>query len=115
MAFPVDIRATRATYDIQFGNIERPTHWNTSWDWARFEVLGHKWADLSEGNYGVALLNDCKYGYDIKDNVMRLTLHQVPHPPRPPGRPGGAPLLLLASFPTRADGARGAWCVPPTS
>ncbi len=74
VAFPVDIRATRATYDIQFGAIERPTHWNTSWDWARFEVLGHKWADLSEGNYGVALLNDSKYGHDIKDNVMRLTL-----------------------------------------
>ncbi len=74
VAFPVAVRSTRATYDIQFGNIERPTHWNTSWDYARFEVVGHKWADLSEGNYGVALLNDCKYGYDIKGNVMRLTL-----------------------------------------
>jgi len=73
-AFPVAVRATRATYEIQFGSVERPTHWNTSWDWARFEVCGHKWADLSEGDYGVALLNDCKYGYDIKDNVMRLTL-----------------------------------------
>lgn len=74
VAFPVNIRATSATYDIQFGSIRRPTHWNTSWDWARFEVPAQKWADLSEGNYGVALLNDCKYGYDIKDNVMRLTL-----------------------------------------
>ncbi len=74
VAFPVNIRATRATYEIQFGNVERPTHWNTSWDWARFEVSGHKWADLSEGNYGASILNDCKYGYDIKDNVMRLTL-----------------------------------------
>ncbi len=73
-AFPVDVRATKATYEIQFGSVERPTHWNTSWDWARFEVSGHKWADLSEGNYGAALLNDCKYGYDIKDGVMRLTL-----------------------------------------
>ena len=73
-AFPVAVRATRATYEIQFGNIERPTHWNTSWDAARFEVIGHKWADLSEGNYGVALLNDCKYGHDVKDNVLRLTL-----------------------------------------
>ncbi|MBI5671443.1 MAG: alpha-mannosidase [Chloroflexi bacterium] len=73
-AFPVDVRATRATYDIQFGNIERPTHWNTSWDWARFEVPAHKWMDLSEGNYGVALLNDCKYGCDVKENVLRLTL-----------------------------------------
>ncbi|MCC7449406.1 MAG: alpha-mannosidase [Anaerolineae bacterium] len=74
IAFPVSIRATRATYDIQFGNIERPTHRNTSWDLARFESVAHKWVDLSEGNYGVALLNDCKYGHDVKDNVLRLTL-----------------------------------------
>lgn len=74
VAFPVDIRTTKATYDIQFGNIERPNHWNTSWDFAKFEVVGHKWADLSEGGYGVSLLNDCKYGYDIKGNLMRLTL-----------------------------------------
>ena len=74
VAFPVAIRATRATYEIQFGSIERPTHWNTSWDYARFEVAAQKWADLSEGDYGVALLNDCKYGYDVKDNILRLTL-----------------------------------------
>ncbi len=74
VAFPVNIRATRATYDIQFGSLERATHWNTSWDYARFEVVAHKWVDLSEGNYGVALLNDCKYGHDVHDNVMRLTL-----------------------------------------
>ncbi|HMQ33000.1 MAG TPA: alpha-mannosidase [Chloroflexaceae bacterium] len=73
-AFPLEIRATRATYDIQFGQVERPTHWNTSWDWARFEVCAHRWADLSEGDYGVALLNDCKYGHDARDNVLRLTL-----------------------------------------
>jgi alpha-mannosidase len=73
-AFPVQVRATRATYEIQFGQVERPTHWNTSWDWARFEVPAQRWADLSEGGYGVALLNDCKYGHDIRDGVMRLTL-----------------------------------------
>lgn len=74
VAFPVDIRSTEATYDIQFGNVKRPTHWNTSWDQARFETVGHQWADLSEGGYGVSLLNNCKYGYDIKDHVMRLSL-----------------------------------------
>lgn len=74
VAFPVNIRATEATYDIQFGNVKRPTHWNTSWDYARFETVGHQWADLSERGYGVSLLNDCKYGYDIKDHKMRLTL-----------------------------------------
>lgn len=73
-AFPVDIHADKATYEIQYGNVERPTHWNTSWDYARFEVPAHKWVDLSEGGYGVSLLNDCKYGYDIKDSVMRITL-----------------------------------------
>ncbi|WP_202707976.1 alpha-mannosidase [Sporosalibacterium faouarense] len=74
VAFPVDIHTDKATYEIQYGNVERPTHWNTSWDLARFEVCGHKWGDLSEDNYGVSLLNDCKYGYDIKDGVMRLSL-----------------------------------------
>lgn len=73
-AFPVDVNANSATYDIQYGNVQRDTHWNTSWDTARFEVCAHKWADLSEGGYGVSLLNDCKYGHDIKDGVMRLTL-----------------------------------------
>lgn len=83
VAFPMDICTNKATYDIQYGNVERPTHWNTSWDIARFEVCGHKWADLSEEGYGVSLLNDCKYGYDIKDGVMRLSLLKSstwPHP-----------------------------------
>jgi len=73
-AFPVDIRSTYATYDIQYGNVRRPNHWNTSWDQARFESVGHRFADLSERDYGVSLLNDCKYGYDVKDNVLRLSL-----------------------------------------
>lgn len=73
-AFPVDIRSTYATYDIQYGNVRRPNHWNTSWDQARFETVAHRFADLSERNYGVSLLNDCKYGYDIKDNLMRISL-----------------------------------------
>lgn len=73
-AFPINLNATVATYEIQYGNVQRPTHWNTSWDLARFEVVGHKWADVSEEGYGISLLNDCKYGYDIKEDVMRLTL-----------------------------------------
>jgi alpha-mannosidase len=72
--FPVDIHAVKAAYDIQYGNIERSAHANTSWDIAAFEVCAHKWADLSEDDYGVSLLNDCKYGHDIKDGNMRLTL-----------------------------------------
>jgi len=73
-AFPVAINAARATHEIQFGAVERPTHRNTSWDMARFETCAQRWVDLSEGDYGVALLNDSKYGYDVHDNVMRLTL-----------------------------------------
>jgi len=83
VAFPVEIHNARATYDTQFGNVERPTHWNTSWDWARFETCAHKWVDLSEGSYGVSLLNDCKYGHDTKDNVIRLTLLRSPTEPDP--------------------------------
>ena len=74
VAFPVSVHAARATYETQFGSIERPTHANTSWDAAKFEVCGHKWADLSEGDYGVSLLNDCKYGYDTQGHTLRLTL-----------------------------------------
>lgn len=82
-AFPVDVLAPQATYDIQWGNVQRPTHRNTSWDWARFETVGHKWVDLSEGNYGASLLNDCKYGHDIRDNVIRLSLLRSPTSPDP--------------------------------
>ena len=74
VAFPVDIHNGRATAEIQFGNVERATHRNTSWDQARFETCAHKWFDLSEGDYGVAMLNDCKYGYDIHERTLRQTL-----------------------------------------
>jgi alpha-mannosidase len=83
VAFPVDVLASRASYEIQYGHLERPTHTNTSWDAARFEVCAHRWADLSEPGYGVALLNDCKYGYDIQGNVMRLSLLRAPGWPDP--------------------------------
>ncbi|MGI5893900.1 MAG: glycoside hydrolase family 38 C-terminal domain-containing protein [Candidatus Merdivicinus sp.] len=72
--FDVDINANEATYDIQFGNLTRPTHSNTMWDVAKFEVCAHKWADLSESGYGVALLNDCKYGHAIHEGHMSITL-----------------------------------------
>ncbi len=74
VAFPVNVRSTRATYEIQYGTIERPTHANYASDRARFENTALRWADLSEGDYGVSLLNDCKYGYDVKENVLRLSL-----------------------------------------
>ena len=72
--FPVLVHTDEATFDIQFGNLTRKTHTNTSWDQARFETCGQKWVDLSEGHYGVSLLNDCKYGHSIKDSNIALTL-----------------------------------------
>ena len=82
-AFPVDVRSSRATYEIQYAAIERATHRNTDFDAGRYEVPAHRWADLSEGDYGVSLLNDCKYGYDVRDNVMRLSLLRAPVDPDP--------------------------------
>ncbi len=74
VAFPLDVRATRATYEVQFGACERATHRNTSWEQQKFEVPAQRWADLSETGFGVSLLNDCRYGYDALENVLRLTL-----------------------------------------
>ena len=79
--FPVDIHSNRARFDIQFGSMERPTTKNTSWEFAKFESVGHKWADYAEPGYGAALLNDCKYGYDIHDGVMSLTLLKASNRP----------------------------------
>lgn len=76
--FPVSVKNNYASYEIAHGSISRPTHWNYSTDLVRFEVCGHKWADLSEGDYGVSIINDCKYGYDIKDSRMRITLMRAP-------------------------------------
>lgn len=81
--FDVDVLSDRATYDIQFGNVERPTHRNTSWDAAKFEVCAHKWCDLSEDNYGVSILNNCKYGYSVYENEMTLTLIKCGTYPNP--------------------------------
>jgi alpha-mannosidase len=113
VAFPARVRSSEATYDIQYGNVKRPTHRNTSWDHARFEVVGHQWADLSEEGYGVALLNDCKYGYDIRDNVLRLTLLKSSNYPDPQADAGNHrfcySLLPHAGSWQQAEVARHAW------
>ena len=79
--FPVDITNTEASYETQYGIIRRPTHYNTSWDMAKFEVCCHKWADLSEHGYGVSILNDSKYGFATSGNMMRLSLLKAPKAP----------------------------------
>lgn len=83
VAFPTNLNASRATYEIQFGNVERATHVNTSWEMAKFEVCAQKWIDLSEGDRGVALINDCKYGFDVRGNTMRMSLLRSPKAPDP--------------------------------
>lgn len=81
--FPLAIRARHATYEIQFGAIERPTNTNTVWDQAQYEVPAQQWADLSEAGYGVSLLNDGKYGHRALDNVLTLSLLRSPTEPDP--------------------------------
>lgn len=81
VGFGFDVLAEAYRNEIQFGHALRPMHANTSWDQARFEVCAHKWVDVSEGNYGVALLNDCKYGHDSLDNMISLTLLRSPLAP----------------------------------
>ncbi|KAJ2207820.1 Glycoside hydrolase, 38 vacuolar alpha mannosidase [Coemansia sp. RSA 521] len=81
VAFAWDIYSDVATYETQFGIVQRPTHRNTTWDMAKFEVCGHKFADLSEHGYGVALLNDCKYGFSTLGNVMSMSLLRAPKAP----------------------------------
>ncbi|KAF7550510.1 hypothetical protein G7Z17_g5670 [Cylindrodendrum hubeiense] len=79
--FPVQVSNTEASYETQYGIIKRPTHYNTSWDMAKFEVCCHKFADLSEYNYGVSIINDSKYGFATVGNVMRLSLLRSPKAP----------------------------------
>lgn len=74
MDFPVKVNTNKATFDIQFGSVERPVHKNTLWDYARFEVCAHKWVDLSDNGFGLSLLNDCKYGYDVTREHIRLSI-----------------------------------------
>jgi len=78
VAFPVTVKSRYFTTDTSAGGLERENHRNTSWQKARFEVAMHKWVDMSEGLFGVSLLNDSKYGCDVQNNVMRLSLLRAP-------------------------------------
>jgi alpha-mannosidase len=84
--------------------VQRPTHRNSSWDWARFETAAQKWVDLSEGGYGVALVNDCKYGHDIQNNVMCLSLLRAPTNPDP-GADQGEHHFAYALYPHANEGS----------
>lgn len=79
--FPLNIRTDFATFDISSGLCRRPIHTNTSWDQARLEVHGHKFVDMSETSFGVSILNDCKYGYTVRDQTIGLSLLRAPEFP----------------------------------
>ncbi|MCP4384813.1 MAG: alpha-mannosidase, partial [Hyphomicrobiales bacterium] len=100
--FPLAVRSDQATFECAHGVIRRPTHRNTSWDAVRFEVAGHRFADISEHGYGVALLNDGKYGHHALRNELGLSLLRSPVFPDPladEGRQG----FTYALFPHRGD------------
>jgi alpha-mannosidase len=91
-AFPIDVHAERESAEIQYGHVQRPTHTNTSWDAARFEVYAHRWIHVGEPGYGVALVTDSTYGHDVHRSTrdgggttttVRLTLLRAPHCPDP--------------------------------
>jgi alpha-mannosidase len=83
VCFPLAVRAANATYEMPFGYAERPTHFSTSFDRARYEVPGHRFADLSEHGFGAALLTDSKYGYSCLGNELRISLLRAPKSPDP--------------------------------
>jgi alpha-mannosidase len=82
-AFPLAASGAEATYEIPYGTIERPTTRNNSWEQAKFEVPALRWADLGDGTHGFGLINESKYGYDAKGNVLRLSLLRSPTWPDP--------------------------------
>jgi alpha-mannosidase len=82
-AFPVEVHTDHSTAEVPFGVLERPNHTNTSWEQEKFEVCAQRWVDLSEAGYGVSLLNDGKYGHDLRGNVLRVTLLRGPQWPDP--------------------------------
>jgi alpha-mannosidase len=98
VAFPVTVEDTVATYEIPYGTIRRSTQLLTSTQKAQVEVPAQRWADLSAGGYGVSLLNRAKYGYDIKGNVMRLSLLRSPQWPDPTAD-RGRHMIEYALFP----------------
>jgi len=83
VSFATRVRTPDATCDIQYGYLRRPTHRSTSWDMAKFEVAAHRYVDLSDADEGVALLNDCKYGYKLQDRTLDLNLLRSSSEPDP--------------------------------
>ncbi|MDY7100287.1 MAG: glycoside hydrolase family 38 C-terminal domain-containing protein [Actinomycetota bacterium] len=106
LAFPLDVRADTAACEIQFGHVERPTHPSSSWDAAKFEVCAHRWVDVSEPSFGVAVLNDGRYGHALFDGAVRVTLQKAsrfPDPDADLGRRHHTTVSVLAHGPGLVD------------
>ena len=98
IVFPLDVRADTAACDIQFGHVRRPTHPSNSWDAAKFEVCAHRYVDLSEPDFGVAVLNDGRYGHGLFDGRVRVSLARAARYPDPDAD-RGAHTVNLALLP----------------
>jgi alpha-mannosidase len=98
MVFPLDVRTATAACDIQFGHVHRPTHPSNSWDAAKFEVCAHRYVDLSEPSFGVAVLNDGRYGHGVFDGRVRVSLARAARYPDP-GADRGRHEVRLALLP----------------
>ena len=79
--FPLTVFSSQAVYETQFGHLVRPNNKNTTWEAAKFEVVAHKFCVLQEFDFGVALLNDCKYGHACEGKLLRLSLLRSPKAP----------------------------------
>ena len=104
-AFPLAATSDKATYEIPYGSIERPTTRNNSWDKAQFEVPALRWADLNDGQHGFSLINSSKYGYDDAGNVLRLSLLRSPTWPDPVAD-RGSQHFTFALYPHAGDWKR---------
>ena len=104
--FPLDVHAMNATFDVQYGHVSRPTHENTSWDKAKFETYAHKWVDVSENGYGVAMLNDGKYGHGVEGGRLSITLVKSATDPYPEADQGRQ-VFTYSLYPHTEDFRRG--------
>ncbi len=101
MSFPLDVRADTAACDIQFGHVRRPTHPSNSWDAAKFEVCAHRYVDVSEPDFGVAVINDGRYGHGLFNGRVRVSLARAARYPDPEAD-RGEHAVNLALFPHAA-------------
>ena len=104
VAFPLSVNPPKATYEVPYAALERSTKRETPWEKARYEVPAQKWADMTENDFGVSLLNEAKYGYDALGNVLRLTCFRAPTSPDPIADRGHHD-FTYALFPHKGIGA----------